>query len=227
MEDDPILVEVVTEFLGDHLHTVDAVGDGEAAWEQARMLEYDLILLDVMLPKLDGIQLCQRLRSHRNSTPILMVTARDTSTDKISGLDAGADDYMVKPIDLEELLARIRALLRRGSAVSSPILEWGELHVNPATYEVSYSGEFIRLTPKEYKILELLLRNGRRILSRGSIIEHLWSLDNPPDEGAVKAHIRSLRKKLSSVGAPKDLIETAHGLGYRLKQLTQVSIKSL
>ena len=223
VEDDPILVEVVTEFLSDHLHTVDIVEDGEAAWEQVRLLEYDLILLDVMLPKLDGIQLCQRLRSHRNSTPILMVTARDTSTDKIAGLDAGADDYMVKPIDLEELLARIRALLRRGGAISSPILEWGELHVNPATYEVSYSDEFIRLTPKEYKILELLIRNGRRILSRGSIIEHLWSLDNPPDEGAIKAHIGTLRKKLSTAGAPKDLIETAHGMGYRLKQLVHGS----
>ncbi len=219
VEDDEFLAEVVAEFLTDHLHTVDIVRDGETAWEQISSFEYDLILLDVMLPKLNGIQLCQRLRSHRNFVPILMVTARDTSTDKITGLDAGADDYMVKPLDLEELLARIRALMRRGGALSPPILEWGELHVDPAIYEVSYKGQTLHLTPKEYSILELLIRNGRRILSRSAIIEHLWSLENPPEEGTVKAHIRSLRKKLSAVGAPKDLIETSHGMGYRLKQL--------
>lgn len=115
MEDDRILAEVVTEFLGDHLYTVDVVTDGEAAWEQIKVLEYDLVLLDEMLPKLDGIHLCQRLRSHGNSIPILMVTAPGTSADKfykIAVLDAGADDYVVKPIDLEELLARIRALLQ-------------------------------------------------------------------------------------------------------------------
>ena len=218
VEDDRNLAEVVVEFLCDHLHTVDVAGDGETAWEQIKMLEYDIILLDLMLPKLDGIQLCQRLRSHQIFVPILMVTARDTSGDKILGLDAGADDYMVKPLDLEELLARIRALLRRGSALSPPVLAWGKLKLNPASYEVSYGGEMIHLTPKEYCILELMMRNGRRILSRGSIIEHLWSLEEPPDEGTVKAHIASLRKKLKAVGATADLIETAHGIGYRLKQ---------
>ncbi|HBB32498.1 MAG TPA: DNA-binding response regulator [Cyanobacteria bacterium UBA8803] len=218
VEDDPATAEVVAEFLTDHLYTVDVVTDGEAAWEQAKMLEYDLILLDVMLPKLDGIKLCQRLRSHRNSIPILMVTARDTSTDKINGLDAGADDYMVKPLDLEELLARIRALLRRGGALSPPILEWGELHLDPATYEVTYSEQKLHLTPKEYTLMELLIRNGRRVLSRTAIVDHLWSFEGSPDEGTIRSHIGSLRKKLSSVGAPKDLIETAHGLGYRLKE---------
>lgn len=219
VEDDKFLAEVVAEFLSDNLHTVDVVTDGESAWEQIKIFEYDLILLDVMLPKLNGIQLCQRLRFHGNSIPILMVTARDTSMDKITGLDSGADDYMVKPLDLDELLARIRALMRRGKASSSPILEWGDLQVDPATYEVSYQKQMLRLTPKEYSLLELLIRNGRRILSRGAIIEHLWSLDNPPDEGTVKAHIGSLRKKLMAAGAPKDLIETAHGIGYRLKQV--------
>jgi DNA-binding response OmpR family regulator len=220
VEDDRVLAEVVEEFLSDRRHTVDIVSDGEVAWDQIQTLNYDLILLDLMLPKLDGIQLCQRLRAHRNSIPILMITARDTSTDKIAGLDAGADDYMVKPLDLEELLARIRALLRRGGALSPPILEWGELQLDPATYEVSYKGQVLHLTGKEYSILELLIRNGRRILSRGAIIEHLWPLGNPPDEGTVKAHIGSLRKKLNAAGAPKNFIETAHGMGYRLMQLS-------
>ncbi|HEY9601043.1 MAG TPA: response regulator transcription factor [Allocoleopsis sp.] len=223
VEDDRILAEVVEEFLSDRRHTVDIVSDGEVAWEQIQTLNYDLILLDLMLPKLDGIQLCQRLRAHRNSIPILMITARDTSTDKIAGLDAGADDYMVKPLDLEELLARIRALLRRGGALSPPILEWGELQLDPATYEVSYKGQVLHLTAKEYSILELLIRNGRRILSRGTIIDHLWPLGNPPDEGTVKAHIGSLRKKLNAAGAPKNFIETAHGMGYRLMQLVHQS----
>lgn len=220
VEDDELLAGVVAEFLTDHLHIVDVVLDGESAWNQIRILEYDLILLDVMLPELDGIHLCKRMRSHGYSVPVLMVTARDTSTDKVMGLDAGADDYMVKPIDLPELLARIRSLLRRGSSSSSPILEWGNLHLDPATYEVSYDHQSLHLTPKEYSILELLLRNGRRILSRGTIIEHIWSLENPPEEDTVKAHIKSLRQKLRAAKAPDDLVETVHGVGYRLKTLS-------
>lgn len=220
VEDDELLAGVIAEFLTDHLHVVEVVTDGESAWNQISALEYDLILLDVMLPKLDGISLCQRLRSHGYSVPVLMITARDTSTDKVLGLDAGADDYMVKPLDFPELLARIRALLRRGSSVSSPILEWGDLHLDPATYEVSYHDNTLRLTPKEYKLLELLLRNGRRILSRNTIIERLWSFEKSPEEGTVKTHIKSLRKKLKVVGAPTNLIETVHGIGYRLKELT-------
>ena len=218
VEDDAYLAEALSEAIADQLYVVEIATDGEAAWEQIRAIEYDLILLDFMLPKLNGIQLCHRLRSHSYSVPILMITARDTSTDKVLGLDAGADDYMVKPIDLQELLARIRALLRRGSTSSPPILEWGELHLDPALYEVTYQERLLRLTPKEYSLLELLLRNGRRILSRSMIIEHLWSLDNPPEEDTVKAHIKSLRQKFRTVGAPDNLIETVHGLGYRLKQ---------
>jgi len=220
VEDDELLAGVVAEFLTDHLHIVDVVSDGESAWNQIRILEYDLILLDVMLPEIDGIHLCKRIRSHGYTVPVLMVTARDTSTDKVMGLDAGADDYMVKPLDFPELLARIRALLRRGSSVSSPILEWGDLQLDPATYEVRYKAKTLRLTPKEYKLLELLLRSGRRVLSRGILIERLWSVENPPEEGTVKTHIKSLRKKLKLVGAPRDLIETVHGVGYRLKPLS-------
>ena len=220
VEDDQLLAEVVAEFLKNHLHLVEIAEDGEMAWEQVRMFHYDLILLDVMLPKLNGIQLCQRLRKHGYLLPILMMTARDTSNDKITALDAGADDYMVKPLDLEELLARIRALHRRPANLLPSFLEWGELHLDPATYEVSYSGSPIHLTPKEFSILELLLRSGRRILSRGAIIEYLWSPENTPEEDTVKTHIKSLRQKLRSAGAPKDFIETSHSLGYRLKEFT-------
>ena len=221
VEDEPSLAEVLADAIADQRYVVDVATDGETAWGQIKNLDYDLILLDMTLPKLGGIDLCKRVRSHGYQMPILMVTARDTTSDKVSCLDAGADDYMVKPVDLEELLARIRALLRRGSASLSPTLKWGDLHLDPATYEVSYKNQALRLTGKEYSLLELLLRNERRVLSRSVIIEHIWSLDNPPEEDTVKAHIKSLRKKLRAVSAPDDFIETVHGLGYRLKQFSQ------
>lgn len=218
VEDDAGFAEALAEALSDQWYAVDVASDGEAGWMQAQAMDYDLMLLDVMLPKLDGISLCQRLRAKGYSNPILMITARDTSYDKVSGLDAGADDYVVKPIDLPELLARVRALLRRGMSSTSPVLEWGGLKLDPSTYDVSYDNKPLRLTPKEYALLELFLRSGRRVLSRSLLIEHIWSLESPPTEDTVKAHVKSLRNKLKTVGAPNDLIETVHGLGYRLKQ---------
>lgn len=220
VEDDLSLAEAIAEALIDQHYVVDVVNDGETAWQQFNTLAYDLILTDMMLPKLDGVSLCQRVRSHGYGVPILMLTARDTSIDKVNGLDAGADDYVVKPVDLQEIFARIRALLRRGNSLLLPILKWGNLHLDPSTYEVTYQDQSLYLTPKEYSILELFLRNGRRVLSRSIIIEKLWSLEDPPEEETVKAHIKSLRHKLKSVGAPNDLIETVHSVGYRLKQFS-------
>ncbi|HEY9829707.1 MAG TPA: response regulator transcription factor, partial [Stenomitos sp.] len=189
VEDDAGFAEALAEALTDQWYVVDVANDGEAGWMQAQTMDYDLMLLDVMLPKLDGISLCQRLRTNGYSNPILMITARDTSYDKVSGLDAGADDYVVKPIDLPELLARVRALLRRGMSSTSPVLEWGELKLDPSTYDVSYDNHPLRLTPKEYALLELFLRSGRRVLSRSLLIEHIWSLESPPTEDTVKAHV--------------------------------------
>lgn len=218
VEDDISLAAALATALIDQRYVVDVVNDGEAAWQQINTLTYDLILMDMVLPQLDGVSLCQRLRSHGYGIPILMLTGLDTITDKINGLDAGADDYVVKPIDLQELFARIRALLRRGNSVLTPTLEWGNLHLDPSTFEVTYQNETLHLTPKEYTLLELFLRSGRRVLSRSAIIDHLWSLEHPPEEDTVKAHIKSLRHKLKAVGAPPDLIETVHSIGYRLKQ---------
>lgn len=220
VDDNLSLAEAIAEALIAQRYVVDVVNDGEAAWQQFNSLNYDLIVTDMMLPKLDGVSLCQRLRSYGHGVPILMLTARDTSSDKVNGLDAGADDYVVKPVDLQEIFARIRALLRRGSSMAYPILQWGSLQLDPSTYEVTYQSQPLHLTPKEYSLLELFLRNGRRVLSRGTIIEKLWSLEDPPEEDSVKAHIKSLRHKLKSVGASNDLIETVHGVGYRLKQLS-------
>lgn len=220
VEDDTALAEALAEALSDQLYVVDWVKDGETGWGQVQAFAYDAMLLDVSLPKLDGISLCRRLRQQGYNLPVLLLTALDTSLDKVNGLDAGADDYVVKPFNLPELFARIRALLRRGSSLSAPTLSWGNLHCDPSTYEVIYDGKTLHLTPKEYSLLELLLRNGRRVLSRSIIIDSLWKSENPPEEETVKAHIKSLRHKLRTAAAPDDLIETVHGMGYRLKQLS-------
>ncbi|MEA5565720.1 response regulator transcription factor [Anabaena sp. UHCC 0399] len=225
VEDDTQLAEVLAEVLNRRQYVVDIAKDGEVAWNSTESMKYDLVVLDITLPKLDGIRFCHRLRTtsinhpaHRNSTtPVLMLTARDTVADKIAGLDAGADDYVAKPFDLEELMARIRALLRRGSSSSTLSLSWSKLHLNTSTYEATYDASFLSLTPKEYAILELLVANGRRVLSRSSIIEQVWSVDDSPTDETVRSHIRCLRQKLKVLGAPENFIETVHGLGYRLK----------
>lgn len=219
VEDDIQLAETLTEALAVQRYAVDLARDGEMAWEQTKGLVYDLVLLDVTLPKLDGIRLCQRLRSHGYPTPILMLTARDTSLDKVIGLDAGADAYMVKPFNLQELLAQIRALLRRGQSGTPPVLSWGALQLNPSSYEVTYNRSPIQLTPKEFALMEAMLRYGRRVLSRTAIIEHVWNWQDSPEEDTIKTYIKNLRSKLKAAGAPKDFIETVHGLGYRLKSL--------
>jgi DNA-binding response OmpR family regulator len=219
VEDDVQLAEVLHEALSDRQYTADVVGDGEAAWSCIETWQYDLVVLDVTLPKLDGLSFCRRLRDRNFTLPVLMLTARDTVTDKINGLDAGADDYVVKPFDLQELMARIRALLRRGQGTTTS-LGWGQLRLNSSTYEVTYNEGALQLTPKEYALLELLVSNGRRVLSRAGMIERIWSMENQPTEETVKTHIKSLRHKLKLSGAPDDFIETVHGLGYRLKELS-------
>ena len=218
VEDDERICDAIVEDLTDQHYIVEVVHDGKLGWELLDVFTYELILLDVMLPHMDGIELCRRLRSQGCLTPVLMLTARDTVTDKVIGLDAGADDYLVKPFDLEELSARIRALLRRGSSNQPPVLEWGDVQLDPSTGEVSYQGHLIPLTPTEYRLLELFLRHDRRIFSREQIIEHVWSYDQLPSDVTVKAHIRSLRQKLQAAGVLHDLIETVYGLGYRLKK---------
>lgn len=219
VEDDDRIAEALNEALTDRHYVVDVAINGEQGFEFVQTFPYELLVLDVMLPKLDGISLCQKVRQHGYAMPILMLTARDTSTDKVMSLDVGADDYVVKPFDLKELLARIRALLRRGNSNISMLLEWEKLQLNPNNYEVHYDRELLHLTPKEYRLLELLLRHSDRTFSKAEILEHLWSFVEPPNEETVKVHIRSLRQKIKQAGANVDLIETVYGLGYRLKHL--------
>ncbi len=217
IEDDELIAQQLVPKLTHQNYTIDVAADGQIGLGQAGALPYDLILLDVMLPKIDGISICRQLRSQGIKTPILLLTAQDNSTKKVMGLDAGADDYLTKPFDLQELSARIRALLRRGSAAEIPILKWGDLFLDPSTCEVTYQKQLIPLTPKEYGLLELFLRNRQRVFSRSVILDHLWSFDVPPGEETVTAHIKGLRHKLRSAGLKDDPIETIYGIGYRLK----------
>jgi PAS domain S-box-containing protein len=217
VEDDRLMAEALITTLTSQNYTVEVASDGRMGWELAEAFTYDLILLDVVLPRLDGISLCQRLRSHGYQLPILLLTAHDSSHDKAIGLDAGADDYVVKPFDPEELTARIRALLRRGGTTVSPLLKWGGLQLDPSVCEVRYGEQLLTLTPKEYSLLELFLRNPHRVFSCGMILEHLWTFEELPSEDAVRTHIKGLRQKLKAVGA-ENLIETVYGIGYRLKE---------
>ncbi|NJR48928.1 MAG: response regulator transcription factor [Leptolyngbyaceae cyanobacterium CSU_1_3] len=218
VEDHQDLADLFKTALLEQNYVVDIAIDGQEGWELAQSLTYDLIILDVMLPKLDGVRLCHKLRSRDIQSPILMLTARGTSEDKVMGLDAGADDYLVKPVTLSELAARVRALLRRGQPAVSPNLEWGELQLNPSVCKVTYGSYPVHLTPKEYAILELLMRNNQRVYSRAVLLEQLWSFERElPSEDTIKAHIKGLRQKLKKAGAA-ELIETVYGLGYRLNQ---------
>jgi DNA-binding response OmpR family regulator len=218
VEDDERITESLAEALTDQHYVIDVATDGQVGWEFVEAFTYDLILLDVLLPKLDGISLCRHLRSHGHRTPVLLLTACDNTTDQVAGLDAGADDYVVKPYKLQELLARIRALLRRGNSPLLPNLEYQGLCFNPNAYEATYRNHPLPLTPKEYRLLELFLRRGHRLLNRSTILENLWSFEEPPEEDSVKALVKRLRQKLKLAGASSNLIETVYGLGYRLKQ---------
>lgn len=219
VEDDNFIAKALTEVLSSQNYAVEVAGDGRAGWELIQAFGYDLIVLDVMLPKLDGISVCKLLRESGYQTPVLLLTGRNTGHDKAIGLDAGADDYLVKPFDLEELFARVRALLRRGTSTSPPVLEWENIRLNPSSYEVFYSTQPVNLTPKEYALLELFLRNSGRVFSSSAILDRIWAFDKTPGEEAVRTQIKGLRQKLKAVGAPADFIDTVYGIGYRLKPI--------
>lgn len=223
VEDDETIAELLTFILSNQNYVVEVANDGEAAWELIVVYDYDLLLIDITLPHLDGISLCRRIRTHSYEMPILLVTGRSSSHDQAIGLDAGADSYMVKPLDHEVLTARIRALLRRRGTAFQSVLEWGILRLDPATHEVTYAGQLLSLSPKEFSILEFFLRNGRRVFTYSVILDQLWAYEETPGEDAVRTHIKGLRQKFRRVGAPADLIETVYGLGYRLKPLESIA----
>jgi two-component system, OmpR family, response regulator len=220
VEDNEPIAASLVEALTQRLHLVDVATDGLAGLDLVEAFEYDMILLDVMLPKLDGIGFCQKLRQRGYHTPVLMLTAKDTLADKIEGLDAGADDYLAKPFAFKELEARMRALARRPKSTLPPIMVWELLQLNPSTYEASYGEASLNLTPREYSLLELFISHPQTTFSRHRIIERLWMCEDYPGEETVKMHIKRLRQKLKIAGAAEDFIETVYGLGYKLKQKT-------
>jgi two-component system, OmpR family, response regulator QseB len=219
VEDDDRIAKPLAEDLRHQNHVVDIANDGLAGWNYTQTVFYDLILLDIMLPLLDGISLCKRLRASGSKSLILMLTARDTTSDKVVGLDAGADDYLIKPFELEELAARIRALSRRTPEIQSAVLTYGPLQLDPGSRNVTYANTSLDLTPKEYMILELFLRHPTQVLTRSMILDKLWELDQVSGEQTVKTHLTNLRRKLKEAGEPQELIETVYGIGYRLRTL--------
>ncbi len=216
VEDDEVISERLKRALEKEGYPTDLAHDGQVGLELARMGEYSVIILDVMMPKRDGWSVCQALRDSKNSTPILMLTAKDAIEDRVKGLDIGADDYLVKPFSLKEFLARIRALTRRNKLEKSLIIHLADLDIDAGAKTVTKAGEPLKLTKREFTLLEALARNRRRILSREYIIEQIWN-DEDSVSNTVNFHVTSLRKKIDS-GRDKSLIETVHGFGYRITE---------
>lgn len=217
VEDDTDLGEFIGKGLREERYAVDLAVDGEEGLQLAGENPYQLIILDIMLPKLDGLTVCRRLRASGNTTPILLLTARDSIQDRVSGLDTGADDYLTKPFAFVELLARVRALMRRGGPQHLARLKAADLELDPASRRAWRAGREVILTNKEYALLEFFLRNKNRVLTRTAIIQHVWDLSYDPMTNIVDAHVRALRAKMDRDFSPP-LITTVRGAGYMLEE---------
>ncbi len=215
VEDEERVAQFIQKGLKEEGHAVDVSYDGEDGGFLAEVNDYDLILLDVMLPKKNGISVCREIRARGVVTPVLMLTARDSVEDRVRGLDAGADDYLVKPFAFEELLARVRALLRRRADSKTPTLQLADLELDPITRLVTRAGKPIRLTTKEYSLLEYLLRNANKVLSRTLIGEHVWDMNFDPESNVIDVYISHLRNKIDK-GHGLPLLHTMRGQGYLL-----------
>jgi len=217
VEDDPAISHFLLKGLGEDGHLVDLVEDGQEAIERAGIEAYDVIVLDLMLPTVDGLEVCRTLRARGVDAPILMVTARDAVPDRVRGLDVGADDYLPKPFAFDELLARLRALTRRGrTAQLSSVLRHGPLAVDTQAHAASVDGRAVQLSATEYRLLEFLVRRAGTIVSREQLGDHVWGGDADPFSNVADVYVGYLRKKLAAAGAPP-LIHTVRGLGYMLK----------
>lgn len=215
VEDERVAAEVLAKGLREHAYAVDVAGDGAAALEQAATNDYDLIILDILLPGLNGLDVCSRLRAEGLTVPILMLTARGGPDQRVEGLDAGADDYLPKPYHFPELLARVRALLRRGPALTPAILSFHDLSVDTRARRVERAGRAIALTTKEYALLEYLLRRQGQVVGRADIAEHVWDDSFDPLSNLIEVYIQRLRRKIDD-GHQAKLIRTHRGAGYSL-----------
>lgn len=214
-EDERYLSSALCEILAKQKYDVDPVHEGESALAYIRSGVYDLVILDIMMPKVDGITVLRTIRSEKNAIPVLMLTARDEVQDKVAGLDYGADDYMTKPFSTDELLARVRALTRRRGEVLMDVLEYGDLSLNSKTMELSCGGNKVVLSLKEFNIMEMLLQNAGQILLKERIIEKVWGGDSDAEHNNLEVFISFIRKKMRFLGSTVE-IKTSRGLGYSL-----------
>ena len=217
VEDEKDLNRVITKHLKKNNYSVDSCFDGEEALDYISYGEYDLIITDIMMPKIDGYGFIKQLRNDKNSTPVIMLTAKDSLDDKILGLDSGADDYIVKPFEFDELLARMRVLMRRNYGFATNIIQVDDVVLDISKKLVTRSGESIVLTGKEYEVLEYLFKNKMGIISREQILNHVWDYDYEGASNIIDVIIKNIRKKLD-VGSKKPIIHTKRGLGYFVKE---------
>ncbi|HEY5866803.1 MAG TPA: response regulator transcription factor [Candidatus Tectomicrobia bacterium] len=215
VEDEPDTVRMLAKGLREQTYAVDVAADGDVALYQMAINEYDLVLLDVMLPCKDGVAVCREIRASGATVPVLMLTARDAVQDRIVGLDTGADDYLTKPFDFHELLARIRALLRRGPALIPETLAIADLRINTRSHQVHRGGRRITLTAKEYALLEYLARRADAVVNRAEIAEHVWDETFDPFSNLIEVYVQRLRQKIDA-GSPLRLLHTQRGAGYIL-----------
>jgi DNA-binding response OmpR family regulator len=216
VEDEPSLLKIIAKRLKEEGYSVDMAENGKDAQNYILSVDYDCIILDIMIPGIDGLSLLKKIRAKKISVPVLFLTARDSIEDRVTGLDAGADDYLVKPFSFDELLARIRALIRRKLENKETVLSIGDLKMDTLSREVIRDGNIIELTSKEYAILEYLLRNPNRVLTKSQIAEHVWNYDFEYNSNIVEVYIRYLRRKIDDEFKNK-LIHTIRGGGYVLK----------
>ena len=215
VEDEPQVAALLAKGLREHAYAVDVAGDAEEAVHEAGVNEYDLVVLDVLLPGRSGLDVCRELRRSGFSPPILMLTARDAIAHRVEGLDAGADDYLTKPFDFGELLARVRALLRRGPALAPSVLEIEDLRLDTRTRRVSRAGRLVELTSKEYALLEFLALRAGEVVGRAAIAEHVWDATFDPFSNSIEVYVQRLRRKIDDAHQTK-LIHTRRGAGYVL-----------
>lgn len=215
VEDEPDAARVLAKGLRERSFAVDIAAEGEAAVYLSSINSYDLIILDVMLPLKDGFEVCREIRDAGSSVPVLMLTARDDVRDRVNGLDSGADDYLVKPFDFQELLARVRALLRRNRSIQPETIEAGDLTIDTRSHAVQRAGQPISLTAKEYALLEYLARRAGQVVSRPEIAEHVWDENYDPFSNLIEVYIQRLRRKIDE-GRESKLILTLRSEGYRL-----------
>jgi heavy metal response regulator len=215
VEDEAGVAQFIEQGLIETGYAVDLANDGQIGLDFALTVEYDAIVLDIMLPKIDGLTLLREIREQSIKTPVILLTARDTVDDRVRGLDTGADDYLVKPFAFSELLARLRALLRRPPLQADPILRADDLEMDVARREVRRAGKIIELSPREFSLLEMLLRHPNQVLSRTQIIERVWNFDFYSDTNVVDVYIGYLRRKIDQ-GHDYPIIHTVRGIGYRL-----------